>query len=133
MPKQIRKPESNDEIAESRLFYRWNRYKKFISEDVKQELRALGEYTVDAGAVQPAGLSNAVQELIEDVRKFGRLPRCTSKRMRIYCSDEFNLFKRWERHKNSIPGDTRRELETQCQDAVDAFNKVQEFLSLIHI
>ena len=44
------------------------------------------------------------------MRKFGRLPKCIHKRTSAAAKAEYNLFKRWERHKKLISEDTQQEL-----------------------
>ena len=72
---------------------------------------------LDVGAAQPAVLSSAVQRLIKDVRRFGRLPR-TYKRTTADERAEINLYQRWWWHKKSIPENTKQELQALGEKGV---------------
>ena len=65
MPTQSRGA-SEDERA---LAKRYSYLKKSIPNHILQELQAL------QGARQPAALSNVKQKLVDDIRKFGRIPK----------------------------------------------------------
>ena len=112
---------SEDEKAENKLARRFEDHRNNIPNDVLQELRALGaaaqavamtravQESDDSGASQPAAFSSAAQNVVEDIRKFGRMP----KRNQGTSEDELaenRLARRFEDHRNNIPDDVLKDL-----------------------
>lgn len=99
MPKQ-NQGTSEEARAENKLAKRFSDHRDSIPDDVLQELRGLGS------APQLAELSSAVQQLVEDVKQFGRWPT----RGKTASPEEKKLAQRLSSHKESIPADVWQEL-----------------------
>ena len=99
MPKQ-NQGTSKEARAENKLAKRFSDHRDSIPDDVLQELRGLGS------APQLAEVSSAVQQLVEDVKQFGRWPT----RSKTASPEEKKLAQRLSSHKESFPADVWQEL-----------------------
>ena len=65
-----------------------------------------------------AALTKAQQDLVDDIKRFGRLPKCN---MGASADDQFeyNLYHRYYRHKDKLPEDLLQ--EDDKADALDMF------------
>ena len=90
---------------ERKLAKRWSDHKRSIPANVLEELKALSgaPQPVD----QPAAIKNAVQNLVDAIREFGRIPN----RRQGASQEERNLANRWSQHKHSIPANVLEELK----------------------
>ena len=65
------------------------------------------------GAPQPAAISDAVQNLVDAIQEFGRIPKRSSAASQDAASqEEDKLARRWSQHKRSIPAHVLEELES---------------------
>ena len=72
-----------------------------------------------SNAPHPAALTKKQQQLVDEIRSFGRLPKCI---MGASADDryEYNLYQRYYRHKDKLPEDLLQ--EDDKADALDTFN-----------
>ena len=122
---------SEDEKAENKLARRFEDHRDNIPNDVLQELRDLDaaaqaaamtravQESNDSGASQPAAFSSAAQKVVEDIRKFGRIPQRNQGTSEDKMAEN-KLARRFEDHRNNIPDDVLEDLRfsTSVQEVV---------------
>ena len=78
-----------------------------------------------SNAPHPAALTKPLQKLVDEIRSFGRLPKCI---MGASADDryEYNLYQRYYRHKDKLPEDLLQE-----DDKADALYMCSNFQLLL--
>ena len=81
-----------------------------------------------SNAPHPAALTKPLQKLVDEIRSFGRSPKCI---MGASADDryEYNLYQRYYRHKDKLPEDLLQ--EDDKADALDIFCLIFSFCLIV--
>ena len=82
-----------------------------------------------SNAPHPAALTKPLQKLVDEIRSFGRLPKCI---MGASADDryEYNLYQRYYRHKDKLPEDLLQEDDKAVRWMFCNFQLLLEFVLL---
>ena len=111
-PQRRKKPISDAEFHENRLAKKVSQHRRNINDDVWQELKDLELKDLGTDAIQAAENNTIVEELIAEVREFGRFPRRKNRPKTPEDKVENSLAKRLREKRSLISDDVWQELES---------------------